>query len=159
MSNPTEPGVMHQASVPGAAELILVDNLLNRLKNYAAALKPGRPLDGPQGAIHQTFLWQTIKWVLSKDRGEFAMLYAELLNFILQHRTGVFSERYVFRFFDQLRMTTPERRNFERMLHLMLSTCDPKSRQIALRQIDFKTTLQGFPDNAVHQRVVGFYQV
>lgn len=157
--NPTEPGVMHQASVPGASDLILVDNLLTRLKNYTAAMKPGQPIDAAQGAIHQTYLWQTIKWVLSKERGEFAMLYSELLGYILQNRTGVFSERYVYRFFEQLRMSTPDRRNFERVLHLLLATCDPKSRQIALRQIDFKTALSGIADNQIHQRVVGYYQV
>lgn len=157
--NPTEPGVMHQASVPGAADLILVDNLLTRLKNYTAAMKPGQPIDAAQGAIHQSYLWQTIKWVLGKERGEFTLLFTELLNFIHTHRNGMFDPRYAFRAFDQLKMSAPERRNFERFMHLLIRTSDPGMRRLALQQVDLRSTLAGFTDNQMQQRVVGYYQV
>jgi hypothetical protein len=157
--NPSTPGVMHQASVPGASELVLIDALEQRLKNYLAAMGPSKPIDGPQGALQQAQLWQTIKWVLTKERGEFTILYGKLLEIIAANRQGSFHERNAYRFFDQLKLSTPERRNFERMLNLMLTTCDPRTRALSMRQVDLRRVLEGFTDNAIHQRIVGFYEV
>lgn len=157
--DPPAPGIMHQASVPGAANLVLTQGLLDRLNNYAAAMQVGRPIDGPQAAIHQGYLWQTIKWVLGKERGEFTLLFTELLNFIHTHRNGMFDPRYAFRAFDQLKMSAPERRNFERFMHLLIRTSDPGMRRLALQQVDLRSTLAGFTDNQMQQRVVGYYQV
>lgn len=130
-----------------------------RIGDYVSHMQPSKPISSEEGVRQQTALWNAIKYVLGKTEGEFVAVYARLLEHVLEHRKTVFNERYVYRFFEHLRLSPNERRNFERMVNLMLATCDPKSRRLSLRQVNLPTTLAGFADNALQQRVIGFYTI
>lgn len=130
-----------------------------RLKDYIEKMHPSTPVATDEGVRQQTALWNAFRFVLGKTDGEFVAVYARLLEHILAHRKTVFHERYVYRFFEHLRLSPTDRRNFERMLNLVLVTCDPKTRRLSLRQVNLHASLAGFADNALQQRVIGFYSV
>lgn len=153
-----QPGLQHAASIPGVSEMIKEDNLLNQLRVYAEQMAVGRPITVEEGTLQQANLWNTIKWVLKLEGAEFVRCYAKLLEFVLENRRGIFSERYAYRFFDSLRMATNERKNFERIMNLILTTCDPRTRALSLKQVDMRTTLGGLVDPLMQQRIAGFYQ-
>lgn len=152
------PGPMTEAVSPTTAQ-INFQSLQARLQEYVREMKPGLPIENAKGAIQQKQLWGTIKFVLGQTGSEFVAMYAELLRVVAENRKGVFNERYVYRFMDQLAISSPERKNFERMLNLLMSTCDPKTRQFSLKQVDMRATLQGFADNNIQQRISGYYAV
>lgn len=156
---PPTVGVLHQAAVPRAAEHILLDSLDQRMNAYLAVMGKGKSVDTAQGVLQQTNLWGIIKWVLSKEQGEFTVLYGRLLQIIDTNSDAAFSAAYAFRFFESLRLSVVDRRNFERMMNLLISTCNPRTRAMALKQIDLRRTLDGFIDNTIQQRVVAFYLV
>lgn len=148
---------MSKAARPSVQQVGL-QQLRERLDNYAAAMAPGKPITSPEeGAQQQTVLWNTIRWVLSKKEGDFVALWAELLKFVSEHRQGVFNERHIYRFHDHLtRLSPTDRRNYERMLNLILGTCDPQTRSIALKQINMTSTLKQL-EPEVQMRVADFY--
>lgn len=144
---------------PATEAQINMQSLQDRLALYVKEMQPNRPTNPEEGAQHQAALWTIIKFVLNRKGSQFVALYAQLLATVLEHRRGCFNERYVYRFHDNLRMSNADRRNFARVLNLLLTTCDPKTRQLSLRQIDLTASLRDLADNEMQQRVVGFYHL
>jgi len=153
------PNVMHSATIPGVSEMIKDDNLRNRLAVYAEKMAVGLPTTVEEGSFQQVQLWNTIKWVLGLEGGDFVRCYSKLLEFVLANRRGIFSERYAYRFFENMKLPSNERKNFERIMNLLLATCDPRTRALSMRQIDMASTLGGMVDPLMQQRIVGYYQL
>ncbi len=122
-------------------------------------MAPGKPINTADGVNMQMMLWNTIKQMLNREGSEFVLHYSEFLRFIREHRKGAFSERYLYRFFEYLRLSSEERANFERLLNLMVITCDPAMRQLALRQVDLRSSLAGLPSEAQRQKIAAFYEL
>jgi len=147
------------ASLPPAAQIKL-QALQASLERYVTEMAPSKRMSEEKGMELQMSLWSAIKRALQLDGSEFIAHYSEILSTIQQHRrTGAFNEKYVYRYFESLPLPQRERRNFERMLNLMLTTCDPATRQLTLRQIDMRTALGGFEQEAIRQRVTAFYSL
>jgi hypothetical protein len=133
--------------------------LVDRLDDYVSAMGPGMPVDPRQGGSRQAALWNLIKGVLRAKPEEFTLQYSELLAVIHRHRTTVFSERYAFRFFNELKLASTERVNFERVLNVLLATCNPQTRRVAFRQVDIKNSLRSMNDEALIERVLAYYML
>lgn len=140
-------------------EQINMQSLQDRIALYVEEMKPGKPVSVEHGVQQQMALWQIIRFVLARKGSEFVSLYAELLRLILAERRGVFHEKYIFRFHDALRLSQQDRRNYTRLLNLLLATCDPRTRQLALRQVSLQSAVAGIADNEVVQRIDGFYRL
>lgn len=130
-----------------------------RLQEYVAAMKPGRPITVSEGITQQRKLWNCLILTLQQKNEDFVSHYAEFLNVIHTHRQGVFHERYVYRFMSELPLTVDELSTFKRMLNLLLRTCDPRDRHITLRQIDLRTTLSSLHNEQQRQNVMSFYEL
>lgn len=128
------------------------------LNEYLDIMKPGRSHVRGEGPAAQAKLYRTIKTVLRMDGSRFIRAFGELLKVVNENRKGAFDERYLFRYFDSLVLTSPERRNFERILNLLITTADPKTRTKAIEQVDIDATMEGFRDAEMHQRVIEFYR-
>ncbi len=133
--------------------------LVDRLHDYVTAMGPAVPVDPRQGGTHQAALWSAIRGVLRSSPEEFTLQFSELLLVIHRNRTTVFSERYVFRFFSELKLPSTDRLNFERVLNVLLATCNPQSRRMAYRQVDVKNAFRGLNDEALIERVLAYYQM
>lgn len=131
----------------------------DQLNRYVDAMSPGQVVGEKEGISNQVLLWRTIQNALNRQGSEFTSCFGEILEAVHRHRKGAFHERYVFRFWDALPLSTPERRNFERLLNLMMLTSDPATRAHTLRQVDMDATLHGFNDSDIHQKVVEFYSL
>lgn len=129
-----------------------------QLQEYMSRMYPGRSHQGNEGATLQVKLYRTIQMVLRMEGRRFISAFKLLLNTVNDNRDTVFHERYAYRYFDSLTLTNPERRNFERILNLLMTTCDPKTRSKAVQQVDVDLTMEGFRNPEMHQRVVEFYQ-
>lgn len=128
-----------------------------RLADYVAGMAPGKPLTNEAGVAFQMSLWNSIKIMLAKQGSEFVLHYSEMLKTIRENRRGAFSERHLFRFFEYLRISSEDRRNFERLLNLMVVTCDPGLRQLALRQVDMRSSLSGLKSEQQRQNICAYY--
>lgn len=157
-SAPKEQGILSKAAAPTIHQVNL-ETLNNSLARYVEEMRPGKPMDTKTGAANQTALWNTIKFVIAREGSEFTEMYSTLLKVVHENREGCFNERYVYRFHDVLSMSGEQMRLYRRVMHLLMTTCNPKTRAIGLKQLDFKSVLADMVDNNAQQRIVGYYNV
>lgn len=127
------------------------------LKRYVDAMAPGKPQTAKSIDNMQVMLFRTVQNVLRQTGGDFTRLYGYLLEVVASERQQAFNERFIFRGFDNLTLTPSERKNFERILNLLITTCDSKTRSHALKMVDIDATMEGFRDPDMHQRIQAFY--
>ena len=133
---------------------VLIEESINE---YLEKMAPGRSHTGNAGELLQLKFYRTLSTILRLEGSEFARVFSWLLLTVNAHREGVFHERYVFRYFDAINLTNPERRNFERLVNMLITTCNPKTRNRTIKQVDIPATMAGFKNSAMHQRVMEFY--
>lgn len=147
------------AAKPSVAEQNYL-GLKERLDGYIAAMAPGKPVSNADQATNQLQLWRAFQFVITKKEAEFVSLWTLLLQYFYDHRdnrNGALSRTYAYRAMSDIRLPSPERRNFERLLNLAIVTCDPSTRRFAIKQVDLKGALAGFVDNEIVQRITAFY--
>lgn len=132
-------------------------SLVERLEIYAEKMQPGLPVDARDGATNQRNLWTAIKWALERPADEFTLLYTELLMFVHVHRDSIFSERYIYRFFDHLSLGNGDRRNFERILNLVISTSNPATRRLVVQQLDIRQIMRDMRNEQLTEKVAAYY--
>lgn len=136
----------------------LLASFISDFDAYAESMRPGRAHAGKEGVIIQTKFYRTIQAIMRVEGSKFNLIYGALLSFVKENKDTLFSQRYAYRYFDMLEMAMSDRKNYERMMNLIISTCDPTTRSQAIKQIDLTATLSGFKNEEVHQKVLGFYQ-
>lgn len=127
------------------------------LSDYIETMTPGRSHSGNVGPITQIKLYRLLQMVLRQEGSVFSKLYGKVLSEVAANRKGVFNERYLFRYFDNLNLPINDRKNFERLLNLIITTCEPATRSNTIKQVDLDMTLAGFKDGNIQQRVNAFY--
>lgn len=131
----------------------------DRLTEYAALMAPNAAITTTDGKAQQLNLWKVIKQTLELEGSEFLQGYSMLLDFVAQYRAKHFSDKYIYRFFGELTLSAGDKKNFNRLLHLFVATCDRATRRMGLEQVDLSRTLSGIRDTAVQQRIAEFYQI
>ncbi|QVD49160.1 permease of the drug/metabolite transporter (DMT) superfamily [Xanthomonas phage vB_XciM_LucasX] len=154
MSNP-----ISEALLPDETKAMLA-NVRERVVNYVSKMAPGVAISDADGATQQKLLWTgVLMYVMNLPATQFEYGWGEFLKLVQEHRKGAFSLAYVNRFQANLLLTLPERRNFQRLMHLAEKTCDPKARPLGLKQIDMRLILAGLPSEPVRQKFIAFYQI
>lgn len=100
------------------------------LKNYIANMNPINPMDDNIGSRHQKMLRGTIiNALLDASEAQAIANIHYILSIINDDKTGVFSIRSLFRFYDVTAWNTKEdRREIESLLMFFTSTANPKTR-------------------------------
>lgn len=142
---------------PTIEETFIIKKIREDIQFYINSMRPGRSHYNTEGPSIQIKFYKTILSILRLEGRNFMVLFEELLGVVHQYRTTIFDERHAYRYFELMNLTTVERKNFERILHLLLTTCDPKTRNKAVKYVDLDQTLEGFKDSNLHQRVIDFY--
>ena len=133
--------------------------IVDRLTAYSAAMAPNAAINETDGKAQQLALWKVIEQVLKLEGPEFIKGFALLLDFIAEHRTTHFSEKYAYRFFGPLALSAGDKRNFNRLLNLFIATADRATRRMGLEQVGLQASLAGIRDSGIQQRVTEFYQI
>ncbi len=133
--------------------------IASQLQDYATNMHPSKAMNAVDGKANQTALWRTIEMILKLEGPEFIKGYTMLLDWFSENRQGALNERYIYRYFADLTIPTNDRKNFNRILNLLVATADPATRRLGLEQADLTATLSGFRDGAIQQRVTEFYSL
>ena len=115
------------------------------------------PMTSEKAAGHQLSLFTVIQGILSQEGAVFIAEMDNLLAKVKANRNGVFSEYYVFRGLEHLRLTVAQRALFQRLIHLFINTCDPATRGLALEAIDLRAALASPLEDTKQQRLVAYY--
>lgn len=127
------------------------------IDEYITGMAPAKPITESAGANFQLKLWRAIEQVLRSPAELFHVNMNTLLEEIKKNRDGVFSEKYVFRFFHRIELPETQLKSFERLLNLFITTCDPSTRELALKQVDMEKTLEKLPNEETRQRIFAYY--
>lgn len=129
------------------------------IEQYIDNMKPGKPLQHHDGAMHQYRFWKLISHLLeTAPQEEFRKLWAILLLHAKQHSEGVFADRYVFRFAEHWSQNVAELNAFQRIINIIRLTADPEKRAAGLKQVDLNRSMEeGFTETA-RQRLISFYK-
>lgn len=152
-------------STPSSALLppdaqILLQTVEDRLKTYIEHMSPGVRITNTDGSFQQRQLWTgVIKFLLDQPPQVFIAGWSMFLAKVLEHRKGCFSPMYINRFREELKLPLDERRNYERMVHLAYTTCDPRSRVLSMKQIDMNQILSMLPNEAQRQKIIAYYSL
>lgn len=141
------------AKLPTYAQLIV-----QNLEQYAEIMAPNVAHPNGEGVAAQRSLWRTIEASLRQTGSDFTAAFGLVLDFVQAHKKDLFNEYNAMRYFDKLPLATVERKNFERLLYLILQVSDRATRQQNLKQVDLTIVLKGFP-NDVQQRLTQFFQI
>lgn len=126
----------------------LLETFTNRLEAYCTAMKPGKPINGKlEGANQQKALFKLIDQILSLSGPLFTVAWTNFLTTVKQHRTGAFSEKHAFRFFEHTKLETAVVLNYRNLIHLAIHTADPQSRRQMLKMIDIGMVCQNMTPN------------
>lgn len=148
------------ATAPAAPKLgTMAEMTLNQVTGYVAAMAPGLPVQLKDALVQQVVLYRALTNAINKTDTDFRAVWNTILRLFLEHKDGVFSERYVYRHFDNVALELNDRRAFQRLLNLAILTADPKSRSLALKQIDMQKTLEFGVTEEGRSRILGFYNL
>lgn len=134
--------------------------VLSTVVEYVTTMHPKRPVEPAKMLRQQTALYRALTTAINRlEAEEFTTVWGWLLQQFSLYRKGVFAERYVFRGFEDIALPESDRKAFQRLLNLIVLTADPKSRPIALRQVDMGKTLELGVTEPGRQRLHAFYNV
>lgn len=159
----TEPSQALSASEQVIADLLekaetpAVRGFATALGNYLDAMGVTKAIPPEQGARHQVMFWRAIQAMINGGGKEFRMGWNAFLAVMQNEREGVFAERYMFRFVEQISIPKSDYDAFCSILNLAHVTADPKGRQLALKQVDMNKTLASGYNDEGRQALLSFY--
>jgi hypothetical protein len=128
------------------------------LDSYVDKMKPGLPIPADVGARNQYALWKLFESVIeTAPETEFKKLWSVILAFFNADKTGVFGERYVYRFADQWVWSIDELNSMQRIINLVINTKTPATRALDIKRISIAKTVEGFSEKA-KERLNNYYQ-
>lgn len=130
---------------------------LQTIHAYLEAMKPGKPVSIEEGSRHQIALYRAISTIMNNTEDEFSKAFSLLLKTFEQHKDGALHERHVFRFFEHMTLPEPDRRAFQRLLNMVKVLAPVKGRELAMKQVDFTSSLAHGVTERTRQRVLAFF--
>ncbi len=116
--------------------------IINTITDYAQKMKPGRLITQADGMRQQVSLCNAIFASINTLDADFKSVLTTILGILHRERDAAFRETHLFRYWDQVALSKNQRRGFEKIITLLKTLADPKTRQTALRQVDFERLLQ-----------------
>lgn len=136
-----------------------LETLNERLRVYEEHMQAKKAVDGETGARMQHMLWVAIRQAMAYEGPVFIAVFSRLLAWVNDNRHTCCGERYINRFLDQSKLRVEERRGFSRLFRLLQATADPRTRKLALKQINVQIATAAFRGNGADQRIMDFYGI
>lgn len=132
-------------------------NAIDAVVKYMVDMAPGKTMDTSTGVAHQISLFRAIRSIIDFSGNEFQLTFVALLRLFDEHKNGVFHERCIFRFMENITLNTDDRRAFERIINLIKIAAPVQGRAEALKQVNMQKTLQYTFTDIGKNRVLGFF--
>ena len=139
-------------------------SIVESLKIYMKACAPNISFSTPSElnilAKRQADLAKLIQLGLDAFVGkEFNQFWNLLLDAFYINRDGVFKDVLVYRVTNQLPLRLEQKECFQRLLNLLLVTCNPNTREEAVKTLIFTNVLKYVTDDFQKQKILDFYKV
>lgn len=151
MSAPVTPmeRVVGASPVQTAIQQVNID-----MERYIKVMKPGVECDTTAGANAQRGFWKLLQFIMRQPPEVFGPAWGELLRIVAENKE-TFSTRCM-RFMEHVPIAPQEVKMLQRLLYLICRTAEPRTRMLALKQIDLATATKDLP-GAATELITAFY--
>ncbi|BAW19238.1 hypothetical protein [Ralstonia phage RP31] len=165
--------VVMEAAAPVAADAALHEKLAGILKDVPAAhqtdigriltylerMAPKRPVDVKSGVTEQVALYKAIQNIINRQGDYFTQLFSALLFIFKSEARGALSDRYRCRFMDNITLAVGDRKAFVNLTQMLAILADPKSRELAMKQVHMERALENGLTVEGRTRVLHYFGV
>lgn len=117
-------------------------NDITRIRMYCQAMAPTNQLMASAAATEQSALYRSIQNIINRQAQYFQPLFTALLAVFHAERKGALGDRFRNRYMEHVVLSQSDRNAFVSLTHLLAVTADPKSRDLALKQLDIEKALE-----------------
>lgn len=134
---------------------------LMQVFEYIEHMKPGRTISVAEGVRRQGDLLRGLKNIIENSGNAFTLVFSALLKVVDENTgtQGVFNDKYLFRFFDNVTLSPGDQQAFRRLMNLLKETAPVDRRTNAGKVISFTKSLQYGLTAAGKQRILTYYQI
>lgn len=140
---------------PSISETMIDQNL----SSYADRMKVGKPITEAEAAGCQQLFFHTLTRILRMDGREFVASWTKVLDFVNEHRAGLFAPERAYRGLAQMSLTKRECKTFEQLMNLVIRTADPATRFAQAGKVNFEVVMRDIADEAIRQKLLGYYKI
>lgn len=166
--------VVVEAAIPVAANAPVTEQLavilkevpaayqldIGRIQVYLERMTPKRPIDAKVGVAEQVALYRSIQNIINRQEEYFTQLFSALLFlFKAEGKAGALSDRYRMRFMDNITLHAGDRKAFANITQMLHILADPKSRELAMGQINAERALENGLTAEGRKRVLDFFNI
>lgn len=138
-------------------ELISREAMQNIL-SYVRYMSPTTPNTPETGGQWQATLYHTLTGIINRGCGEWNTFYGVFLQIVNALKTNhVFKATMINRFLEEAPLTASDRRAFTRLMHVFVTTSDPATRSLSVRQVNLDAAMKEGVIEAGRQRVKAYY--
>lgn len=141
------------ANVPSANQIDI-----SRIQAYVERMSPKRPIDAKVGTAEQVALYRAIQNIVNRQEEFFHPLFTALL-FLFQSegKDGALSDRFRMRFMDNVNLPVGDRKAFANITQMLHILADPKSRNLAMKQVSMERALENGLTAEGRDRVLSYF--
>lgn len=132
---------------------------LTQVMEYIDKMRPGVSMSSIEGARNQASLYRAIKLIIEGSGDHFRLSFSALLKLIDENQNGVFGERYIFRFMEDITLKTDEQNAFKRIINLLKVAAPVTNRAANLKTVSFTKSLQYELNDESKQRLLSYFNV
>lgn len=130
--------------------------LISFFNNYIDVMAPGKPMDSKKGAGHQQTLWRGILTALNDDEN-FDKSFPLMIEFVKEHRKGVFSDSYAFRFTEQMTLSKEQLAAFNSFIVTLQIAAGLVNKKDMSKQVDLNKLMTPVYKEATRQRLIAYF--
>ena len=131
---------------------------LQKIMEYMVKMAPGIPVNEQVGATHQVEFFRALRSLLETDGEQWKRIFAVLLMIIEQYSGPgmVFSEAYVFRFLEYMKLAPAEIKLFKVILNMLSILAPIEGRKDNAKQFSIERTFAAGLSEGCKSRVMDF---
>lgn len=115
---------------------------INRIMIYIDRMAPKRAVDQKVGCAEQVALYKSIQTIINRQEEYFTPLFSALLFLFKSEMNGSLGDRHRMRFMDNVTLHAGDRKAFAKLTQMLALLADPKSRTLAMKQINMERALE-----------------
>jgi glucose/arabinose dehydrogenase len=131
---------------------------INRIQIYLERMAPKRAADPRVGTQEQVALYRAIQNIINRQDEYFTQLFSALLFlFKTEGKAGALSDRFRMRFMDNIPLPAGDRKAFANITQMLHILADPKSRSLAMKQVNMERALENGLTAEGRDRVLNYF--
>lgn len=128
------------------------------LLSFATGMKVEGAIEA-KAAMYQQLLNRCIARVCKLRGQDFVDGWTELLKFYYNQRELLFTPGKIYNGVSMMSITTKQQKHFQYITTVLYSTCNPETREAAIKRIDWNLSLAGIADEESRHQILAFYNV